>query len=258
MILHDECRETLGSCVIKIIKQRFSFLFYAFVVTYLIFTSTLALCASEQVLYLSDNDMRTKPSALFTYYTDEESSLSIQDISSDAYTSKFKSLNGKSSLGFSSSVIWARILIQNDTEVSQWYLRFLYPGTDQLTIFTPNIEGGYDPQTRSFHEDFSKREIEDRLMSFHLPVPVGTQQVIYLRYQTHSTVSLHAKILSEKEWVHTRVSEAFYHALLYGALVVVIIVSLIFGYISVSIGCFIYNFLYKFVGGIEIETDEEE
>jgi len=220
--------------VINTIKQRFSFLFYAFVVTYLIFTSTLALCASEQVLYLSDNDMRTKPSALFTYYTDEESSLSIQDISSDAYTSKFKSLNEKSSLGFSSSVIWARILIQNDTEVSQWYLRFLYPGTDQLTIFTANIEGGYDPQTRSFHEDFSKREIEDRLMSFHLPVPVGTQQVIYLRYQTHSTVSLHAKILSEKEWVHTRVSEAFYHALLYGALVVVIIVSLIFGYISRS------------------------
>jgi hypothetical protein len=33
---------------------------------------------------------------------------------------------------------------------------------------------------------------------------------------------------------------------------------LIFGYISVSIGCFIYNFLYKFVGGIEIETDEKE
>lgn len=220
--------------MIHTIKLRFSFLFYALAITYLIFTSTLALCAAEQVLYLSDNDMRTKPSALMTYYTDEERSLSIEDVSSDAYTSKFKSLNGKSSLGFSSSVIWARILIRNDTERSQWYLRFLHPSTDQLTIYTPNIEGGYEAQTRSFHEDFSKRAIEDRLMSFHLPIPSGAQKAIYLRIQTNSTISLQAKILSEQEWVHTRVSEAFYHALLYGALVLAMIVSLVFGYISRS------------------------
>jgi len=221
--------------VIITIKQRFSFLFYSLAITYLIFTSTLALCASEQVLYLSDNDMRTKPSALMMHYTDEESSLSIQEISSNAYNSKFITLNGESSLGFSSSVIWVRILIQNDTELSKWYLRFLYPGTDQLTIYTPNIKGGYDSQTRSFHEDFSKRVIEDRLMSFHLPVPISTQKSIYIRFKTNSTISLHAKILSEKEWVHTRVSEAFYHALLYGALALAIIVSLIFGYISRSV-----------------------
>lgn len=33
---------------------------------------------------------------------------------------------------------------------------------------------------------------------------------------------------------------------------------LVFGYISVVIGCFIYNFLYRFVGGIEIEMVEKE
>jgi PAS domain S-box-containing protein len=219
------------------IKQNFSFLFYALAITYLIFTSSLALCAAEtdNVLYLSDNDMRNKPSALMTYYTDETNSLSIQEISSDDYTSKLKPLNGEPSLGFSSSIIWSRILIRNDTELSKWYLRFLYLGTDQLTIYTPNIEGGYDSQTRSFHEDFSKRIIEDRLISVHLPVSIGTQKSIYLRFKTNSTISLRAKILSEKEWIHTRVSEAFYHALLYGALILAIIVSLIFAYISRSI-----------------------
>lgn len=32
---------------------------------------------------------------------------------------------------------------------------------------------------------------------------------------------------------------------------------LIFGYISIAIGCFIYNFLFRFVGGIEIETEDK-
>lgn len=28
---------------------------------------------------------------------------------------------------------------------------------------------------------------------------------------------------------------------------------LVFGYISIALGCLIYNFLFKFVGGIEVE-----
>ena len=234
MSLLDECRDTLGDCVTNTIKQYFSLLFYALTTTYLIFISTLGFCASEQVLHLSDNVARSKPSALMAYYVDETNLLNIHDISSDYYNQKFTALNGKSSLGFSSSVVWSRIVIQNDTNQLKWYLRFLYPGIDQLAIYTPNTADEYDIQTRSFHDDFSKREIEDRLMSFHLPTPVGKKQVIYLRFQTKSSISLHSKILSEQEWVHTRVSEAFYHALLYGALVLIIIVSLIFGYISRS------------------------
>jgi len=220
--------------VINTTKQHCSFLFHTLVITYLLFTCTLAFSATEQILYLSDYDARSKPSALMASYTDDTNVLSIHEISSDAYKSKFTALNNKSSLGFNSSVIWSRIIIQNDTDQLKWYLRFLYSGIDQLTTYTPNSEGDYDSQTRSFHEDFSKREIEDRLMSFNLPIPLGMQQVIYLRFQTSSTINLDSKILSEQEWVHTRVIEAFYHALLYGALVLAIIVSLIFVYISKS------------------------
>jgi len=32
---------------------------------------------------------------------------------------------------------------------------------------------------------------------------------------------------------------------------------LIFGYISVAIGCFIYNFLVKYIGGIEFELEDK-
>jgi hypothetical protein len=35
------------------------------------------------------------------------------------------------------------------------------------------------------------------------------------------------------------------------------VLYLIFGYISVAIGCAIYNALYKFVGGIEFESKAE-
>ena len=30
------------------------------------------------------------------------------------------------------------------------------------------------------------------------------------------------------------------------------------GYIMVAIGCMFYNFMYKFVGGFEFETDEQQ
>ncbi|MDI3326893.1 hypothetical protein QKW35_21160 [Pontibacterium granulatum] len=35
-------------------------------------------------------------------------------------------------------------------------------------------------------------------------------------------------------------------------------IYLIFGYISVAIGCAIYNFLFRFVGGIEVEISDIE
>ena len=34
------------------------------------------------------------------------------------------------------------------------------------------------------------------------------------------------------------------------------VIYLVFGYISVAIGCAIYNAMYKVVGGIEYETDD--
>ena len=197
-------------------------------------SSSVYSMAAPQVLYLSDHDARIKPSAVMSYYVDDTNALNISDISSDTYSSQFIALNGQSSLGFSSSVIWSRITIQNDTDQTKWYLRFLYPSTDHLSTFTPKLGGSYEVQTRSFHEDYSKREIDDRLMSFHLSLPVGSQQTIYLRYQTNSSINFHAKILTDQEWLSIRVKEAFFHALLYGALVLVIIASLIFAYTSRS------------------------
>ena len=38
------------------------------------------------------------------------------------------------------------------------------------------------------------------------------------------------------------------------AILIVPVVYLIFGYISVAIGCALYNLLYNFVGGIEFES----
>lgn len=32
---------------------------------------------------------------------------------------------------------------------------------------------------------------------------------------------------------------------------------LIFGYVFVAVGCAIYNFLYKYIGGIELEVQEK-
>ncbi len=33
---------------------------------------------------------------------------------------------------------------------------------------------------------------------------------------------------------------------------------LVFGYISVAIGCFIYNFFVKYIGGIEFELEDKD
>ena len=32
---------------------------------------------------------------------------------------------------------------------------------------------------------------------------------------------------------------------------------LVFGYISVAIGCWLYNFMYRYVGGVEVEIEDK-
>lgn len=39
-------------------------------------------------------------------------------------------------------------------------------------------------------------------------------------------------------------------------LIVLPLVYLVFGYVSIVIGCALYNFLYRFVGGIEFESTD--
>jgi hypothetical protein len=42
-----------------------------------------------------------------------------------------------------------------------------------------------------------------------------------------------------------------------GFLIAAPLIYLVFGYISTALGCMLYNFLFKFVGGIEYESDTQ-
>ncbi|MFT7128138.1 MAG: PAS domain S-box-containing protein [Gammaproteobacteria bacterium] len=183
--------------------------------------------SSGHMLDLANLSQRDKPTHFIGYFEDFSGQLSINDIASPPFENKFIPLNGDSSLGFSQSVIWSRLMLNNNSDQGVWYLRFSYTATEQLSLFLAKESGGFTEQTRSFYDDFSTRNIPDRFMSFHLQVPAGEQKIVYMRHDTKSTINYRSQILSESEWVKTVIEETMYHSLFYGALVVVFIASLI-------------------------------
>jgi len=211
-----------------VLKQfsRYTLQILTFICIFLV--SSAALAYSGSVLDLATPSERAEPARFIEYFEDFSGQLTINDIASKAYQTKFIPLKGDFSFGFSQAVVWSRVAISNNSDQDNWYLRFYYPATAHLSLFVPNNDASFKEQTRSFYDDFATRDVADRLMSFHLSAPIGEQQIVYMRHQTKSTISFRSQILSEKEWIKTIVKETFYHSLFYGILALVCFASLLF------------------------------
>jgi len=193
---------------------------------------------------LSDKGARNFLTSSMQYLSTSDRSLTINDITSSQYLSAFKPL-GSQTIGFSRDVYWARLVINNDSQQSLWYLRNDYPLTYNLSLYMRDQDGHFVEESLSWEDDLSMRNIPDRLMTYRLSIPIGETRDVFLRQETATSVNFSLRLLSDHELLASHSTKAYLQAFFYSVLVLLALINIqlailkqAYSYVYVSIFCF--------------------
>jgi two-component system, sensor histidine kinase LadS len=93
-------------------------------------------------------------------------------------------------MGFSSSATWVKVKLHNQSTInSEWYLKVAPSNVDYVELYIPQENTWIKKQTgRSL--PFSIREVKDGNLMFKLPLQVGEEKTIYLRYINQGSLAI--------------------------------------------------------------------
>lgn len=159
------------------------------------------------------------------FIEDKNSSLCIDDVSSDAASFETMKKNDLS-FGFTSSAYWFKIPLLDNSTVStrQWWLDIEYTLLDDIQIYQ-KVGDRYSLLLHSGDEEnFSKRFIQWRTYSTILDT--SKPSIIYIRVKTQSAMQVPIKIYSSEEIVKVKQGETLFYGFFYGVLLLIIFYNL--------------------------------
>lgn len=93
--------------------------------------------------------------------------------------------------GFSKSVYWVRLPVDNSSNQQRtWLLEVAYPHLDELTLYLPRRDGGFEARTTGDHYPFRERDLAYRNFVFMLEQPAQSSQTYYLRVATSGSLTI--------------------------------------------------------------------
>ena len=134
----------------------------------------------------------------FELLEDSTGSLGIADVASPKRAGRFlRGVVDAPSLGFTSSVYWLRLTVENpSSHTRSWLLELGYPLLDEVTLYVPRAEGGFSARETGDMRPFSQRDMAYRNFVFSLEEPAaGTAdahaaRTYYLRIATTGPMNL--------------------------------------------------------------------
>ncbi|MBN2885740.1 MAG: GGDEF domain-containing protein, partial [Chromatiaceae bacterium] len=149
----------------------------------------------------------------------------------------FTPLPGQAGFGFTSDVIWLKLEVSRpDGSLTQaedpWWLEVALPSLDDLRLYVPTADGGYQETRTGDHRVFSERPLAHRLFLFPLELPGPGTHSLYVRVATGDSLavpvrlwgpqSLRARLAHENLWLGMSygiiLGMLIYNAFLWGVL----------------------------------------
>lgn len=153
----------------------------------------------SRTLRLVDTQTRYNPGLFLDTLDDSSTKLTIHDIVSSKYAPLFsQSKSEDPKFGFTNSAIWVRIKLKNESlQTTEWYLEHGFANTHHINLYMQNMEKtSQSPSTNDQFEikktgilhRFNSRDIAYHKLVFKIHIPSGTEQFIYLRIQSQSSI----------------------------------------------------------------------
>jgi PAS domain S-box-containing protein len=180
----------------------------------------------EDLVVLSDGQEEYPLGRHLEILRDPSGGLTFQDVTSAAYRDQFTlSHVDTPNFGYQSAAYWARFRVRNQSaHIHNWILELGFANMHYLDLYLPLPDGtGYVVKQTGVLRPYESRDIPFRLLSFNLDVPSGSEQTVYLRFQSEASMTLPLVLWSQSAFTgHMLVDQltlgAFYGILLIMAL----------------------------------------
>lgn len=171
--------------------------------------------------------------------------LSFKDILNPSVAARFFTLQNESpNFGFTKSVWWVRLTLENrsaDSQVS--ILRQNYPLIDYLTFWEQRADGLWREVATGDRLPFASRDIAQPDFLFKTTVPAQSTRTYYLRFQSDGPINIGLSLLNSADAVSSVGTEQLGFGIYFGGFIVLLFYNL-FIFVAVRDKVFFYYLLY--------------
>ena len=115
---------------------------------------------------------------------DPEGKLTLADVQSPAYASRFAVAPSKWLVADRNSAVWLRIALRNTaSEPRHWWLDTGNKWVKSMDLYAPDAAGAYQRQSASLMLPFSARPLPMKTFAFPLQLQASKESVVYIRMQ---------------------------------------------------------------------------
>ncbi|CAN1208719.1 hypothetical protein TUMEXPCC7403_00760 [Tumidithrix helvetica PCC 7403] len=255
--------------------QRSPFLSILFAILLLVALGILSLptqtLAASSSLILQDTQDRYPLGSYLEILEDKSTQWTIDAVSQSPLAQQFvRNHTERPSYGFTHSAYWMRLHLRNQASAATaWRLEIGYPLIDRITLYLPDERA---QQTQNVSESgkqsqkwivkyagdsypFAIREVDDRLPVFKIPLASQTEQTIFLRFETTSSLPLHLTLWSLEAFAQHRYHQQFLLGGFYGILLVMSGYNFIL-FLILKERSYLYYVLFVLSGGAWVATTD--
>ena len=176
---------------------------------------------------------------------DPAGNLTLADVQTPEHHQRFIPSNKEiPNYGFTSSVYWAYIKLQNDhTNLEEWLLELAYPLIDQVEVWVKQQDGSFKKHITGDKRPFAEREMSYHNFLFHLHLDQGEETEIYFRFKTESSMQMPLTLWSNQGFTEVINQELYGVGIYYGIMLSMIFYNL-FIYLSVLDESYLNYVLY--------------
>lgn len=158
------------------------------------------------------------------FIEDVDGKLTIAEVSAEAMQAKFQKVEkDPPNFGFTDSVYWFRVVINNNSETIQWVIEDSYPAVDTVEFYQKDSDGNWLMQKSGDSEPFDGRYWSHPLPNFSFERWEGDTTPIFMRVQTTGNVKLPVTLYSERAFGLKSMDELFSAGIYYGIFIVMIL-----------------------------------
>ncbi len=192
--------------------------------SYIVSPSSLA----DTPLTLKDSKSKYQFGQHMSVLEDAEGKLTINEVSQQKNRKNFRILNKHApNLGFTKSVYWVRITLNNNSSQTNWLLDQSFANTHYLDLYTQNDnKGDWTVRKSGNLRPYRNRDLPHRRIIFKLSLAADQQTTLYLRFQSHAAISLNLRLWTETAFFAHDRAESFWIGTYYGLLIAILLINL--------------------------------
>ncbi|GEL08202.1 sensor histidine kinase [Salisediminibacterium halotolerans] len=176
---------------------------------------------------------------------DEDGEWTIDDVSSAGFHDEFElNSGGAPSFGYTETVYWVRVRLENRSDYSNWRIELDNPPMDRADFYSPTLdEAAWNVERTGDLRPFHERPFINRQFIFPVEIPEGEERIFYLRLESEGAMQIPLTLYNQQRFIqHTQVDYLIFG--LFIGLAVVMALYNLFIYFSLRERSYLYYVLF--------------